>query len=372
MLRRAGQALAPRLPAGARSAANLAWESAECLGRFARPWLASAGGRPVVMAYDGKVSPATFGDFLYFCLVARLFAVAGRRVEMAYLDDEIRDDVQGLEDAYRFRVEQYDEIAAALAIPGRFRFQRMAFAELAGWREGLGRVGCYPSRAAQDERAQVYGQSWTTLEHGLRRAPRGVRERFVLDAGEVAENLGATLPPGPYAVVAGRAGSAWDPSRDVLRDELLRQIDMIRARFPNDPVWIASDAVGTEAIKGWKLDRPDLHYAQDFGPRYILNLRLALGARCFVQIRGGGLSSGLLFSRTPIFVAADPVTESSWWMRSPKDGVHALPWAHERTRWVSRGTDVESRLEQWLDELAEDAARPSPGEIAPARERVRS
>jgi hypothetical protein len=362
VIRTVGQKVGPRLPPRVRNGANLLWQSGGYLRRFFAPWAASADGRPVVMAYDHQNAPPSFGDFLSFVLIGRLYAVHGRRVEVVFVDGPIRDNFAGLpEEAFLYKVNQYEEIVRAVQFQERLRFHRMSFGSFLLWLEEVGRAACYPSRRALQDREIVYGHTWNTLEHVLRRAPRRVLDQFLLEAEHVAEAIGVELPLAPYVTLAVRAASVSGAERDISAEETLRQIDLIRSHFPDDPIWIGSDAMGTEAIKSWGLDRPDIHYTQDFGSTYPASMALALGGRCFVQIRGGGLMIAPLYSRTPMFLAAEGANQTSWWSRSQEverpfkpDEVH-FPWAHPMTVWGSPDGDVEERLDRWLAGLIADA-----------------
>ena len=347
------EAVARRLPPPVRRTANDVWISSSYIRRFAPALARARGETPVVMVYDPVTAPPSFGDFLLFCLLGRLYGTLGREVELVLVEGDVREDFREVAEAFAYKFEQYAEIAHAVSPDGRLRFRRMRFDELAAWRDGLPGGGApYPDRATQDERGFAYNHSWNVIEHVLRRLPPAARERFLLDGPEVAAAAGAVLPAEPYVMVPVRAASALGAERDLDRETVLRELAAIDRAFPGTLVCVASDAAGSEVVRSWELgDRVVL--AQDLCQGFICHAALALNARCYVQIQGGGLVLAPLFSRVPTFFACDPSNETTRWASAIYEpGGYRLPWAHHATVWTSPDGDVEARLEDWLARLA--------------------
>jgi hypothetical protein len=350
-------------PGTARRRALLAAEGSMYRWPFYRP-LARPGCREVLMTYDLRCSAPSFGDFMYFALVARLYQTRGVRTRIVVIDGELRDDhVELGPDVvanHLARAGQYPEIARSVSLGGMVEVERMPHAEFAAREGEIGRgSGRYPMRRDQLRRRGVYAQSWGVLEHVLRRSSAAARQRFALTAAEVGANLSLSPPVGDYLAVAVRARSLAGHDRDITAAELEGWLERIRTHFPAEPVWIVSDEVGTEAVRSWGLDF-GLRYAQDWGRGFAAHTLLALGSRGYLQLRGGGMMAGLMWGATPFFLKADRSNELTRWVEAMYGDGYRSPWGSPLSVWYAPGAgDVEVQLEEFLRSLRGAAASTS-------------
>jgi hypothetical protein len=322
---------------------------------FYRP-LARPGRRELLMTYDLRCSAPSFGDFMQFALVARLYQLRGVRTRIVVIDGELRDDHVALGPDvvanHLARAEQYPEIAKAVSLGGMVEVERMPYAEFAAREGELGkRRGRYPSRRRQLGRRGVYARSWGILESVLRQSSPAARQRFALTAAEVGANLALSPPEGRYLTVAVRAASLAGHDRDITAKELEGWLERIRAHFPAEPVWIVSDQAGTEAIRSWGLDF-GLSYAQDFGRSFAAHTLLALGSCAYLQLRGGGITTGLMWGATPLFLKADRSNELTRWVEGIYADGYRFPWGSPLSVWYAPDSgDVDAQLEEFLRSL---------------------
>ena len=333
---------------------------------FYRP-LARPGRREVLMTYDLRCSAPSFGDFMQFALVARLYQLRGLRTRIVVIDGELRDDHVALGPDvvanHLARAEQYPEIAKAVSVGGMVEVERMPYAEFAAREGEIGRGrGRYPMRRDQLGRRGIYAQSWGVLEHVLRRSSAAARQRFALTAAEVGANLALSPPEGDYLTVAVRAASLAGHDRDITAAELEGWLERIRAHFPAEPVWIVSDEAGTEAVRSWGLDF-GLRYAQDFGRSFAAHTLLALGSRGYLQLRGGGITTGLMWGATPFFLKADRSNELTRWAEAIYEDGYRFPWGSPLSVWYALGCR-RRRLVQ-LEEFLRSLRGSSTGATAP-------
>jgi hypothetical protein len=310
--------------------------------RLGVPLLGSlASRRECIVVYDLASSPLTFGDYLYVALVARAFQALGRRTTLVVIDDARRPDMEGIE--VEHRLEQFAEIAHSVALPGRLSFERASFVSL-----GTHTWPGYPPRRIRARRGPGYVGAWNDLEVFLRLAPRVVRRRFLLRAGEVARAAGVALPDEPYGVLAVRTGSSYRADSDMTREEVQHQLATLRQHLRDLPILVASDAAGTEMVRGWDLDDPALRFVQDLGKSFASNLAVALGGRFYVQVRGGGLCAGPLFAERPMLLAAEPANETR---RAARSGGWRPPWGHAASLWCPPGEAL-AQLERFAERMA--------------------
>ncbi|HKO28640.1 MAG TPA: hypothetical protein VJU80_14370, partial [Solirubrobacteraceae bacterium] len=257
------------------------------------------------------------------------------------------------------RAEQYPEIARAVSFPGMLDVERMPWAEFAASEREIGRgSGRYPRRRDQLARRGVHGRSWGVLEHVLRRSSAAERQRFALTAAEMGANLGLSPPDGDYLAVAVRAGSLIGDDRDVTAAELAGWLRRVRAHFPGEPIWIVSDAAGTEAVRSWGLDF-DLRYAQDWGRGFAAHTLLALGSRGYLQLRGGGITTGLMWGATPFFLKTDRSSELTVWAEAIHGPGFRFPWGSPLSVWYALGAgEAEAQLEEFLRSLRGSSTAP--------------
>ena len=136
-------------------------------------------------------------------------------------------------------------------------------------------------------------------------------------------------------------------------------LERIRAHFPAEPVWIVSDEAGTEAVRSWGLDF-GLRYAQDFGRGFAAHTLLALGSRGYVQLRGGGITTGLMWGATPFFMKANPSNERTVWMEAIYEDGYRFPWGSPLSVWYALGVgDIDLQLEEFLRSLRGSATAPN-------------
>ena len=352
------------LPGTAQQRAFVAAEGSMYRWPFYRP-LARPGRREVLMTYDLRCSAPSFGDFMQFALVARLYQLRRLRTRIVVIDGELRDDhlALGLDVAanYLVRAGQYPEIAKAVSVAGMVEVERMSYSEFAAREAEVGRgTGRYPSRRDQLGRRGVYARSWGVLEYVLRRGSAAARQRFALTATEVGANLGLRPPDGDYLAVAVRAASLSGQDRDVTAPELESWLERIRAHFPVEPIWIVSDQAGSDAVRSWGLD-PGLRYAPDFGRSFAAHTLLALGSRGYLQLRGGGITTGVMWGATPFFLKADRSNELTRWVEAIYGAGYRFPWGSPLSVWYAPGAgEVEVQLEQFLRSLRSSASASAP------------
>ena len=281
-VKRLGRRAIEALPVMARQRALLAAEGGMYRWPFYRP-LARPGRRQLLMTYDLRCSAPSFGDFMQFALVARLYQLRGLQTRIVVIDGELRDDHVALGPDvvadHGARAEQYPEIAKAVS--------------LVGWSKSSGcRTPSSPrgrARSAEEWAVTPCGETSSggeasthnrgaMLEHicGEARPPRGSaspsrRRRW----GPISRSV---RRKGDYLTVAVRAASVAGHDRDITAAELEGWLERIRAHFLAEPVWIVSDDAGTEAVRSWGLDF-GLRYAQDFGRGFAAHTLLALGSR---------------------------------------------------------------------------------------------
>jgi hypothetical protein len=329
--------------------------------RFYRP-LARPGRRKLLMTYDLRCSAPSFGDFMYFSLVARLYQLRGIHTRIVVIGDELRDDFVELGPDvvahFLARSEQYPEIARAVAVRDMVEVQRMSYREFVARERELARGrGRYPPRRDQLQRRGVYAQSWSVLEYMLRRSSPATRQRFTLTPDEVGANLNLTPPKGDYLTVAVRAKSVLGHDRDVAAAELESWLARIRAHFPDEPIWILSDEAGTEAVRSWGLDS-GLRYANDLWRGFAPHTLLALGSRCYLQLRGGGITVGVLFGATPFLLKSNLSNERTPWMEAIYGEGYRFPWGSPLSVWYAAETgDGETQLEEFLRSLRGSSRR---------------
>jgi hypothetical protein len=351
------------LPGIARHRAFLAAEGVMYRWPFYLP-LARLGRRELLMTYDLRCSAPSFGDFMQFALVARLYQLHGLRTRIVVIDGELRDDHVKLGPDvvanHLARAEQYPEIAKAVSLDGMVQVDRMRYAEFVAREGEIGRGrGRYPMRRDQLGRRGAYAQSWGVLEHVLRRSSGGERQRFALTAAEVGANLALSPPEGDYLTVAVRAASHAGHDRDITAAELAGWLERIRAHFPAEPVWIVSDEAGTEAVRSWGLDF-GLRYAQDFGRSFAAHTLLALGSRGYLQLRGGGITTGLMWGATPFLLKADRSNELTRWVEAIHGNGYRFPWGSPLSVWYALGAgDVDVQLEEFLRSLSGSSTAPN-------------
>ena len=331
---------------------------------FYRP-LARPGRREVLMTYDLRCSAPSFGDFMQFALVARLYQLRGIRTRIVVIDGELRDDHVALGPDvvanHLARAEQYPEIAKAVSVSGMVEIERMPYAEFAAKEGEIGRGrGRYPTRRDQLGRQGVYSQSWGLLEY--RAAARARRSAATL------RPHGGGGGSQPRAQPAGRGLSHRGGSRRVPRRPRPRYHGGGAGGMAGaDPgsisqpsrFWIVSDEAGTEAVRSWGLDF-GLRYAQDFGRGFAAHTLLALGSRAYLQLRGGGITTGLMWGATPFFLKADRSNELTLWVEAIYGEGYRFPWGSPLSVWHAPGAgDVEAQLDEFLRSLRGAAASTS-------------
>jgi hypothetical protein len=335
------------------------------LGKLARVRAGYAGRRrpEAVFVYDMAVSAPGLGNFLVFCLLARLYQLHGVTTHLFVVDDGgLREDITALGseavDHFRARIEEYERIADLASVPGRWEFQRASFAEFRAWRDGLvGRRGQFPSVRDQDRRAMAYVHTWLMLEHGLRRGPASVRDRFPLGP-EQASCIGVELPEGAYAAIGVRANSFIHDGRDITADELRDQVELIASRFPSLPIYVVSDADGTAAAREWLAGDDRVRFALDSHEGYAAHSALCLGASLFVQIRGGGLCVPAMWSRIPWYFSDSHSNEGTRWVvrgLAEEGPGWRPPGGHPASIWRGRSDQWRESLAAFLDDLASSA-----------------
>lgn len=251
----------------------------------------------LTLVYDSYNASNRYGDFIYFCMLARILIIKGHKLQIIFLKDcdsnnEILlcDLIKILKIFLKDVNYKFEEMNLQKFNDTSDKFQNIIF-------EKLVKYG-----------AKSYLFYYQLITHIYKNDFSRNNDKFFINEdilGNPCVNKKNSLNNRKYICLICRYADGDDISRDLTEDEFLNLRKYLKRRFEDIPIVVVSDNKGCNYYKSVEPDDGiKLIYSKDLFNEddYLKDASLVLSSSLVIQIRGGGITIPTIFSKTPYFL----------------------------------------------------------------------
>jgi len=292
----------------------------------------------ILIYYDNRVSPPTYGDYYCVLMLARMLSLMGFPVVFKVVDCiERRSDWLSLtaKEQDQFVAEQME--LARLVLPSSIQ----VILESAPHFDTAKTVSLGNHVLLGDwinDRKPIYVMAWSLLGELFNLRDRSLPEGFLLQASDFPEMETQAKQIGPYIAWHTRRG-LWRESSDTTDANIVRDyVDLVKA-FPEYKILLFSTPAGIEhtinvlrsANESTNILAEEGRLIPQLEPGFHKAVPWILGASFYFQRLGGGIDLVPIFSKLPYLVFMNDPFATSHFAHS---GRKILPWSREDQRYV--------------------------------------
>jgi len=276
----------------------------------------------VVVVYDHKVSPLTYGDYLCVVFMTKYFLVHGLNVNLYIIDGEYRGDQS---DSLKTRCAQFLLEQVNLATFINKAYEHNFYCKKLSWEVAktelqkikLDRSNYIFLKDCVFQRQPIYHNAFNILNYLVFSMNQDLLPKFLLNRKKFEGSLGqiASILPHPYIVFNVRYNPDWGMDRNTSPELFADVVRRLRVNYPEFGVVVASDQQGCNYFKKVAEDNNiECFFSKHLGlpDEFISDVLLILGSNKYFQINGGGLGNVALFSSIPYEYIAPNANELPW------------------------------------------------------------
>lgn len=287
----------------------------------------------VVMVWDNKLTPMTYGDFLYLVIIARLLNCIAERVVVLMSTSTRRADFKNRasETDYKKFVQNQKKI-------------------LSIYLSSQGISVCYvQSRDNKDNVAEYIGKgdhivfkkhvvgnktshlnNFSLIQELMEEVGKENIDNVLLSKNEL--NSIPRYYDNPYVVMNARYNRSWGQKRNTSAAEFISNFKILQGRFPKHDVIVVSDKEGCEYFKTVSDERLlPCKFSKDFDTEFLEDVSIMQNSSFYFQVDGGGMAAWTMFSKVPYEIKLLLITETMF----SENKFHK--WSTDKQLLLSRG-----------------------------------
>jgi len=295
----------------------------------------------IVIVYDLKVSPPTYGDFMYVVMIARVFLIMGKKVIFFVINSEFREDTLK---AYTDSKEREDLIIRLLELPQVLLNSENCDLQVVSWttfnkvfdkyRKALHTLILFKEKVI--ERQPIYIHCYNLCNLLIPFMNDEQTKKFLICKDEIVAKIKVEFPQKPYITWACRYSMKWGFERNNNEREFLDIYKSLRKKYPDKQIMIVSDETGCTYFKEIsQKNNLTCLFSKDFSDTFMGDCALVIGSDCYFQLNGGGIGLAAIYSTIPYHIIGVPVHETVWKKN------HIAVWANINQIWKT-ATEVSS------------------------------
>lgn len=251
----------------------------------------------LTLIYDSYNASNRYGDFIYFCMLARVLILKGHKIHIIFLkkneldNKSLFDELKRILKIFlRFENYKFEEMNFQEFSSNSHHFKNILFEELV-----INRLKSYVFY--YDLIIYIYKQYFYNND-----------EKFLINGNVLGYpfiNQNNDLKNKKYLCLICRYADGDDASRDFTEDEFLNIRKYLIREFKDISIVVVSDNKGCNYYKSLEPDDGmKLTYSKDLIKEddYLKDASLILSSNLVIQVRGGGIIIPALFSKTPYFL----------------------------------------------------------------------
>ena len=254
----------------------------------------------IVIVYDVKSSPCTYGDYLMVVMFARFFVTLGCNISFNIIDGNYRDDWVALnESEKKLLIKDYFLIAESLLKSSLSEINVVNYLDFKNKFILDGKNYFFPFKKRIIKRAPIYYLIIHLLSILCKNKNQVFLNSFLLSKESIPLNTLADNFFGNYITWHVRYSKKWEFHRNMNKDLFLEIYKRLRELHPNYEIMIISDKNGCDYFKDVSLSYglENIKFSKDFSSSYLGDAGLILGGKYHFMYTGGGISLFAMFSR---------------------------------------------------------------------------
>ncbi len=258
-------------------------------------------GKSLILTYDCKVSPPTYGDFFRYLMIAKYYKIKKRNVIFIIIIGEYRGGWKRLKD--KNGIISHLKVLTNIY---RFVFGNTKNLKLIKWKQfdEYRKKNNFNILFKADTlmRKPTYFLSTFFLNKKIKNEKDAFVNKFLFKKKKINNKkfqkdfknskyvtFSVRLYPKPYSQI-----------RNIDYQNFLKSIRIIKKRFLNYKILIISDNNGCSLLKKFsKKKKLDLKFSKNYSKTYIDDGNLILNSHLNIQYTGGGISEFAIFSKVP-------------------------------------------------------------------------
>lgn len=245
---------------------------------------------PIV--YDTRISPPTYGDFLFVVMLARWAQTAGWKTDFTILTGWNRRDWEDITpEAGKILIEDYVRIASLV----------LGFD-----------VKTEERQVEKRGEIMLYRHALNSLNGMVANQSPAMIEKFLLRAEEFSGQA-KRIPEEPYISWHCRHNEKWSPERNTTDEGFVSIRKKLGERFPGHSIMVISNDTACERFRAIPGALPCL-YAKDYteADSFLGRMELVLRSKFYYAFLGGGMSVVPMFSQLPYEMRFPTIWEKPW------------------------------------------------------------
>jgi len=285
----------------------------------------------VLIIYDFKVSPPTYGDFLFVVMLARYFIKHNFKVIFYIVNLEYRSDWKSMDDVMKNKFTD-DQVTISNLLLNKSKTKGLARIELGNWSELETLINnlnyediLIPFKQRVLSRKSIYNSCFNVINYLIAQEDKAFSNKFLFSFDEFKTNVNIDYPDFPYITLHCRYSKKWRKDSNTSDKEFIIVANKLKSLFPNHAIMVVSDSIGCAYFKVLaKSNSINCLFSKDYSPSFLGDGSLILGSDYYFQQRAGGIGVFVYFSNIPCDYFTPMASENEW-----SDG-KLTSWANDK------------------------------------------
>ncbi|MDO8713793.1 MAG: hypothetical protein Q7K13_04860 [Polynucleobacter sp.] len=314
----------------------------------------SVGIEEFVLIFDESTSVLAFGEFLNFLMVGRYIIAKGCFTRVIIINSrESGDCFAQFMDSLPVQafINERLELAKAVLKPEFSAVEMMTWEEYSQNLRQYAGVSYIVFKDLVKLRKPIYNHCLNLLNRLMKSSSTDFQEKLLLSSATLYSQSNQKTPRGlnkRYVALACRQNNDWRSSSNLNAEEFCNVVRFIREKFPEDQIVVVSDNFGCVHFRRVATEHGiKCSFSSDISEGFLGSMSLVLSSNLFVQLKGGGIGTAAVYSRTPYFINA--VTANELMFADEK----IVCWATDEQTFVNSQWFSAERFSMFLKKVKE-------------------
>jgi hypothetical protein len=257
----------------------------------------------VILVYDCRVSPPTYGDFFSYIMIARYFKKKNFNVEIIIIKNEYRGGWKRFVNKKKINsfLKELSKLSSYLMMDKRCTptfLNWNIFTKIYSVNSIKPNEYIFCS-ANVFNRLPLYLLADNFLNYFIKKEKNSFIKNFLLKKDPIS----LFKKKNYVSLLCRHSSKSHSQNRNLSISNLISIIDLLSKKFSKYKILIVSDEYGCKYFKKVLSNYPyKCYFSKDYTSNFVSDGKLVLNSKASFQFAGGGISHFLFFSRTPFIV----------------------------------------------------------------------
>ncbi len=252
-----------------------------------------------ILVYDSYTASNRYGDFIYFCMLAKVIIFRSQSVKIIFLSSGVTNENDVAED-------DLINVLNTLLRNYSFKFEKLNFNEFIAQYKSSKNI-LFKSFIVNKVPSYLY--YYELIVRFNKEKPLSSDNNFYINNKSLGDLTHSTNPlyGKKYITWVCRYTGGEESERDTSKNEFISIRDYLFNNFKDVPILLVSDILGCNYFKSIEPeDNYRLMYSKDISKEddFLFDAGLLVSSSLIIQLRGGGIILPALFSATPYILIA--------------------------------------------------------------------